>query len=177
MDYYPSLWRHGQTISHNVVDGENLYIVGDPYIDPRWNCALHDIYPQFDFEWDRTQTRWVVVHNKPYFHKYIALALNAPDEEFVPLNNMALQYLRESMYIGSQRGGYTRWAREKEQAMKYRWEKEQKHREDEDLQAGKEIAPLLRSLHDANQGARPLSNTYGQSVFKFDGFGDGVTND
>ncbi len=166
MGYYPSLHRFGSTVEHSIISGELYSKIGDPYLDKRWNRYLHDIRQDFNFEWDRTQKRWVVVHNKPCAPPYVVAGVNEIGKPFRPLNSYVLHDIRRAMYIGSQHGGYKMWAREQMNEAAYRKRALQRHEDEETLQAGKEVAPLLRSIADAGK------ESYGKSVFKFPGFGE-----
>lgn len=137
-----------------------------PHLDKRWRLAVKDISHNFDLEWDDYRHRWHIVQRRIAAPDWVIMAWCDSDGKFKPLNSQMLSDLRFAKMVASH-GGYHKWTQKQQQRTLYAQEKRKEQEYDEALQAGKEVAPLLRSIADAGKNSE-----HGQSKFKFPGYGE-----
>ncbi len=136
-----------------------------PYFDKRWALMLHDISYVFDFAWDSVHGYWTIVQHRIGMPDWTVMSIANADGSYRPINSSALRNLQFNIWVAT--GEYHKWAKRELDKEGYRREKRDADEYDEALQAGKEIAPLLRTMKDAG-----TTSIHGRSKFRFPGFGD-----
>lgn len=137
-----------------------------PYLDKRWVLALHDISPVFDFKWDSLHGYWIIVQHKVGQPDWVVMAVTNANREYRDIDSSVFKDLRFAIMVASH-GGYREWSQKEQNRTLVTQEKRKQHEYEEALQAGKEVAPLLRSIADAG-----TTSIHGRSKFRFPGFGE-----
>ena len=129
-----------------------------PHLDKSIKKKLHAINPHFEIRWNGHYEKWDIWHKDLYGIPYIVLRTSIIDSR-------TYQQLRYAMWISN----HIKYHLNKSDA-KYEELKEKKLKDEEDKfnEMGKEVAPLLRSLHNAGK------SSHGRSVTMFPGIGTGI---
>ena len=136
-----------------------------PHLDKHWTLRLHDISPNFDFRWDNINSYWTIIQHKVGYD-WVVSSVSDRRGIYRPIDGRTLEELRFGLMVASH-GGYKEWAKKHRQATIDTRERNDKYQDEENLQMGKEVAPLLASLADAG-----TTSIHGKSKFMFPGFGE-----
>jgi len=137
-----------------------------PYLDKCWTLALHDTSKVFDFKWDEENGRWVIVQHKiGWSNDWLVMAVVNPDGSYRPIDSSTILDFQRNVWVAT--GEFRKWCRRELNKEGYRREKREANEYDDALQAGKEIAPLLRTIKDAGK-----NSIHGESTFMFPGHGE-----
>ncbi len=140
-------------------------MISVPYLDKRWTMMLHDTSHVFDFKWDEPHGWWTIVQHRIGLPDWTVMSIANADGSYRPICSSALEKLRFNIWVAT--GEYHKWCKRELNKEGYRREKREADEYDETLQAGKEVAPLLRTMKDAG-----TTSIHGKSKFRFPGYGD-----
>ena len=128
-----------------------------PTLSKTMKHALHGISPHLEAKWERRLERWEIWFdnhmNQPYI---IVISKNHFDKRILDEVRHAFwfsQHIKRNMYEMQNEAEYAKIKRDEQH-------------DDDFLQAGKEVAPLLKTLADAG------TSSYGKSKTMWEGVGE-----